>query len=265
MARRPEPKREGEIMMRTVGLRGFVLALAAIICLPLASSAQAASHDGQPIQIKTAIGTSLDAYAVGPEDANAGILVLHDRFGLDESALQAADRLAAKGYRVLAIDLFDRRTQTDLELAQKLTTQIDPVWNETNVKAGLAFLRQAGGRKLAMVGWGFGGGVALRSAFAGPADLAAVVNVYGELPSDANPGLKVHCAVLNIFASPDPVYIESRVTAFEESMRAYRRPVAAMKVNAAAGFANPRNPSYNSGAETSAWQRIEEFLAEVMR
>jgi len=252
-------------MIKKIHWRGLALSLAAVFCLPMALNAQAAAHDGLPIQIKTAIGTSLDAYAVGPEEAPAGILVLHDRFGLDEAALQAADRLAKLGYRVVAIDLFDRRTQTDPELAEKLTTQIDPVWNETNIKAGLAFLRQAADRKLAVVGWGFGGTAALRSAFSAPPDLTAVVNVYGELPSDSSPGLKVHSAVLNVFANPDPTYIERRAAAFEESMRAYRRQVVALKVNAAVGFANPRYPSYSSAAETSAWQKIEEFLGEVMR
>lgn len=252
-------------MIKKIHWRGLALSLAAVFCLPMALNAQAAAHDGVPIQVKTAIGTSLDAYAVGPEEAPVGILVLHDRFGLDETALHAADRLAKLGYRVVAIDLFDRRTQNDPELAEKLTKQIDPVWNETNIKAGLAFLRQAGGRKLAVVGWGFGGAAALRSAFSAPSDLTAVVNVYGELPSDANPGLKVHSAVLNVFADPDPTFLQRRAAVFEESMRAYRRPVAALKVNAAVGFANPRYPGYNSAAESTAWQKIEEFLGEVLR
>jgi hypothetical protein len=102
--------------------------------------------DGRTIRIGTAHGTSFIAYVNGPEDADTGVLLIHDRWGINRHVTAWADRLAGQGYRVLAVDLYDGREVQKEALADFVWGQIDPVWIEANLNAALRFLGQQGNR-----------------------------------------------------------------------------------------------------------------------
>lgn len=234
-----------------------------IVSLLFAVVASGAPRPGAAIQVPTAIGTQFDAYVAGPEDATAGIVLLHDRFGLDSYTLDLADRFAKAGYRVLAPDLFDGRRNEDSDAAALMVGAVDPVWSDINTRAGLAYLR-ATGRKLAVVGYGYGGTAAMNAPVAAPTDVAAVVNYYGNVPSDLRGVQPLQAPVMGIFSRQESPISAGRVENFENAMRQLKRGVAILWTEAAPGFAHPGYDGFDEGAEQSAWRRAMEFLAETV-
>lgn len=226
--------------------------------------AYAQSSAGHPVTLKTVYGTEAWAYVAGPDEAAVGLVLLHDRFGLDKYTLAAADKLAAAGYRVVAVDLFDGRTNTDPDLAERQARAIDPVWSEANVRAALDYLNQAP-RKLGVIGWGYGGGVAMYASTIIDLPVTAVVNYYGTVPTDTRGLTRIRTAVMGVFAANDPAIPDSAIASFENGMRIFLHPVAILRSDQPRGFANPGYATFNQEAEQNAWRRVTEFLAENIR
>lgn len=110
--------------------------------------------EGRTIQLSTAHGSRFVAYLNGPEDAASAILLIHDRWGINRHVTAWADRLAAEGYRVLAVDLYDGREVLREGMGDFVWRQIDPVWIEANLDAALRYLGDH--RRLAVSAWGRG-------------------------------------------------------------------------------------------------------------
>ncbi len=120
---------------------------------PWLTKAQPLPGEGRTISLSTAYGTRFTAYLNGPEDAAAGVLLIHDRWGINRHVTAWADRLAAEGYRVLAVDLYDGREVQREGMGDFVWRQIDPVWIEANLDAAVRFF---GGQRLAVSAWGKG-------------------------------------------------------------------------------------------------------------
>jgi hypothetical protein len=122
---------------------------------PWLKTAKPLPGSGQTISLRTAHGTSFVAYLNGPQDAENGILLIHDRWGINRHVTAWADRLADQGYRVLAVDLYDGREVQRERMGDFVWRQIDPVWIEANLDAALRFLgiRQ---QRITVSAWGKG-------------------------------------------------------------------------------------------------------------
>ena len=133
------------------------------------------------IALKDSTGTPLRAYAAGPEGARAGVLIVHDYFGITDFTKMAAERLGALGYRAIAIDLYGGRSASTHEAAvalmQALQSQ-DRAITDRTLQAGLEALKRPG-RRLAALGFSMGGIEALQAALNDPAAVQGTVVVYG--------------------------------------------------------------------------------------
>ncbi len=143
-------------------LAGLVLVLAAVPATardwadkPWLKTAKPLPGDGQTVSLPTAHGTRFTAYLNGPEDAATAVLLIHDRWGVNRQVTAWADRLAAEGYRVLAVDLYDGREVRREDMGDFVWRQIDPAWIETNLDAAVGFLGERQSR-LAVSAWGKG-------------------------------------------------------------------------------------------------------------
>lgn len=79
-----------------------ILALSSALVAAWTAPCHAATASVGFIALKTG-NTVMRAYIAGPENASAGILIVHDYFGMSAFTKMAADRLGAMGYRALAI------------------------------------------------------------------------------------------------------------------------------------------------------------------
>ena len=194
--------------------RAPTLFRSAFLCLALLARSAAAqdggpdnSAHGQMIKLPTAYTTSIRAYVAGPPDARLGVLLVHDRWGLGDQVRAWADRIAALGYRAVAIDLYDGRPVTKVSLGPEIWRSIDPVWIEADMDGGLAYLQRTQTRIVA-AGWGNGigpvGDLARRSGNA----LSGLILYYDEGTRDQATHLptRLTMPVLDISVARSLVY-----------------------------------------------------------
>lgn len=120
---------------------------------------------GQMISLTAADGHNLSAYAAGPEDAPAGLVVVQEIFGVNHHIRSVCDRFAAQGYLVVAPALFDR-VQPGVELGYdqqgvaegiRLRQKLQDNDTLADVAAAVGHLT---GKKAGIVGYCYGGTVA---------------------------------------------------------------------------------------------------------
>lgn len=83
------------------------------------------------IQLTARDQHKLKAYVTGPENAQYGLVIAQEIFGINSHIRDVADFFASQGYRVICPALFDR-AQTDVELG----------YTATDIQTGLALRDQ---------------------------------------------------------------------------------------------------------------------------
>jgi carboxymethylenebutenolidase len=236
-------------------MRRFVLMLGLLFV-----HAIAAAEGGQMVTLKSAMGTTLQGYAAGPEEAGRAILLLHDRWGLNGTMRQWADRFAAKGYRVLAIDVFDGRASDKMVLATEIMKSVDPEWIKQDVLAGLKYLA-APRRVIATVGAGLGGWQSFQAAVLAPEQVAASVVLYGAMDASLKEAGKVRSPILAIFANNDPKITMTMVDDYFAALKKSQSTYRFIHVDAGHGFIDPLYPEYNQSRADEVWGEVDLFLA----
>jgi carboxymethylenebutenolidase len=141
------------------------------------------------------------AYLAEPsQPARAGVLVVHDWYGLLPHVRAACDELAAAGLVAVAPDLYGGRTTTDPAQAEALMEGMDRDAARARLDEAVATLRErADGGPMGVLGWSLGGMYALGQATTGAVDAAAVY--YAALDEDEAAALR--CPVLLHLAETD--------------------------------------------------------------
>jgi dienelactone hydrolase len=208
-----------------------------------------------------------------------GILVVHEGLGLGDFAMERARRLAGLGYVALAADMFgERRQARNLQEVATLVggLRAEPEKLRARGRAALetlAALPQVDARRLAAIGFCFGGSVVLELARAG-ADLRAVVSFHGVLATKM-PAVsgKVKASVLVLTGADDPLAPPDQVADFENEMRAaaVRDWQVISYGNTLHGFTNPasdgsmlRSALYNAQADRRSWASTLSLFDEVL-
>jgi len=234
---------------------------------PVLYAAEAVSDmglaEGSYIILDTDFGTTFTAYATGDENAENGVLLIHDKWGLDQHVIQWADRFAAMGYRVVAVDFYDGRQVSNAEMAKDVLKSIDPVWIEADLKGALKYLKRKQ-QHIVSMGWGVGGDHALALALQQPQDISAVITYYGKPVTDDQKLDVLNGPMLAIFADHDAHIDSKTIKAFNESMAVLDKQLVELQVNADQGFANPRSKTYNEQVTEQAWSATRDFLTKYL-
>src|SRR4051794_24508665 len=98
------------------------------------------------------------AYVRIPDDARAGVVVLHPWWGLNEDVIAYADRLAAEGLAVVAPDMFGGQVANEIEDAERLSSGMSQEAGEAVTLAAVDLLaeRLGPGAPVAALGFSFG-------------------------------------------------------------------------------------------------------------
>lgn len=224
----------------------------------------------------------LEGWLVYEDDAAQpapGIVVFHEFMGLGPYLVRHLENLSSQGYMVLAADMYGKGIRpedapTALTFSRPLRDNRPAM--RRRAKAALDCLRRISRvdpQKIAVVGYSFGGCVALELARSGEA-LQAAVSFYGyldtPLPADAD-NLKAKLLVFH--GMHDPVVPVSSLTAYRQEMAAAdadSRVVTFSDVGH--GFCNremdgaqdPWN-RYSQRHDERSWQTLAAFLAEVLK
>ncbi|HEX6259706.1 MAG TPA: dienelactone hydrolase family protein [Woeseiaceae bacterium] len=202
-------------------------------------------------------------------DPLPGLIVVHEWWGLNDGVRAMADRLAAEGYIVLAVDLFGGKTAELPPEARELMLGAlqRPELAEDNLRQAYEFIRDTGGApKIGSLGWCFGGAWALNTALLFPDDLDAAVIYYGQVPSNEQQLAPLNVPILGLFAENDRGIPVETVQSFEQALRNLDKEFE-IEIYSGVGhaFANPSGTTYNAEAAGRAWDRTIDFLQRHMR
>jgi dienelactone hydrolase len=226
--------------------------------------------------------TNLEGLLVYPEDSSRllpGVLVVHDWGGPGPYAHRRAEQLAEAGYVAFAIDMYGqgvRPTTTEEKARQAGIYRSDRALMRARARAGLDLLLaspRVDSKRVAAIGYCFGGGTALELARSG-APLAGVVSFHGNLdtpdPADAK---AIKAKILICHGADDPYVPAEQVSAFQKEMKdagvdyqfiAYSGAVHAF-TQKEAGNDNSKGAAYNEAADRRSWQAMRDFFAEIFR
>jgi carboxymethylenebutenolidase len=226
--------------------------------------------DAEAVTYGEAAGTPIRGYLARPRDVAdpPGVLLVHEWWGLNDTARELARQLASHGYLALAVDLYLGRTAERPKQAMALVQSVlaDPGAAEANLRQAAAFLRERGARRVGVVGWSFGGDWALRGGMLLGDELDAVVMYYGE-PTTAGAELaRLNAPLLGLFGAEDATIPVANVREMEATLKRLGKPVTIRVFPGARhAFANPSGKRYVPEAAEEAWRLTLEFLDRHLR
>lgn len=213
-------------------------------------------------RLTAADGHELDCWVEPAQGTRrGGIVVLQEIFGVTDQLKSVAGRYAALGYEVAIPALFDRKERgsvipfdqaprgRDLMLACDLSeTMLD-------TGAAVAMLAAKGG-KVGVIGFCWGGGLALRAAQ--KLDIAAAVAFYGTrlaqyLDCPLKAPLQGHFGTHDDHVPPELLKQTQDYLGSDFEVYTY---------DAGHAFANDARPSYVAEAAEAAHQRAQAFFAK---
>lgn len=130
------------------------------------------------IELELADGTTAQAIAAGPDDAGAGILIVHDWFGVTDFTRRTVDRFADAGYRVVAVDLYDGESAETHERAGELLGGLIAERVAATLDAGLEAL-SADDRAIGVLGFSAGAAPAFGASLRAGDAVEATAVIYG--------------------------------------------------------------------------------------
>jgi carboxymethylenebutenolidase len=228
-----------------------------------------AAQNGSFITLKQGDGREFRAFVAGPADAKAAVLVVHDYFGISDATKQSVQRLAALGYRSVAVDLYGGKSATSHDDAVKLMQSLDRNASSKLLQAGLDYLKQPG-RKLATIGFSMGGLESLNANLNDPEAVSASVLIYGFGfdKIDTKQLEKLKSSVLVIAGSEDFGAMQAAIKFLSNMKEANRLCEMFVYPGADHGYAQPlfnEGKNYNPEAVRTTWVLVEDFLASHLR
>ncbi len=249
------------------------------------------------MQERMYVDTAVLRYRSGYREVNAllavpsvpqpmpGIMLAHDIFGLDQHIDDVVIRLAREGYAVMAPDFYTTKGgpgNTDsLEARRTLLRQTPDPLAVGDINYGFNYLKGESfvdPSRIAVLGFGFGGTIALLAAAQNTA-FAGVVNFYGSLAypkaqlNRAKPNSPVdmlsfiNCPILSFYGKPDDDITREDLATFERRLREKgKRFDLKVYPNAKNGFFNETRPEvYQSATSLETLTRTLNWLASLLK
>ena len=214
------------------------------------------------VKLRASDGHELDVYVAMPEgEPIAGLVVVQEIFGVNAHIRRVADGYAKDGFVAVAPALFDRIERhvelgyegDDMNKARSFMPKLDLEKGLLDVEAAMKYAASTTGKKVAVIGYCYGGTLAwLAAARFHPA--AAVGYYGGKIAKFAGEGL--NCPVLLHFGRQDGHIPAADV----EKVKDAHPDVEIYWYDAGHGFNCEARGSYSPEAATIARHRSLEFL-----
>ena len=255
--------------------------LAAVAAATLGGAARAAVKT-EPVEYKQGdtVLQGFLAYDDAAQGKRPGVLVIHEWWGHNQHARNAATKLAEAGYVAFALDMYGKgKVTTHPEDAKGFVQEAmkDPEVKKARFDAAMAFLKgqpQVDAGRVGAVGYCFGGGVALDMARAGE-PLRAVATLHGVLQPSGEPAKKGVIQTRSILVQTggkDPMVKKDQVQALEKEMKAAGVKVKVITYpQAKHGFTNPdadtsgmEGLAYDAKVDKASWAALVKYLKTAL-
>ena len=231
---------------------------------PAAADVVVAARPTREIVFKGPGGRKLMGAWAAAGKPRGGVLVIHENRGLNDSIRAIAGRLAGSGYSALAIDLLSEEGGTgsfedEFEAMSALGAAPESRL-VADLKAGVTEVRRRlPGKKVAAIGFCFGGGMTWRLLAAKESRLAAAVPFYGPFPEGGDL-TGTNAAVLGIYAELDSRVNASRAAARAALRRAKLRHQIVTYPGVDHAFFNPTSSRHDPAAAAAAYRRMLDWF-----
>jgi carboxymethylenebutenolidase len=203
------------------------------------------------------------------QEPRGGVLVIHENRGLTDHIRTVASRLAGSGYSALAVDLLSEEGGTgsfpDEAAVSAALAAVPPERFTADMKATVTELRRRlPGRRLAAIGFCFGGGMVWQLLASGEPRLAAAAPFYGPFPEGGS--LKgSRAAVLGVYGGLDTRVNATRPAA-QAALEAARLEHELLTFTLADhAFFNDTGARFNPHAAAEAWRRTLNWFDDAGR
>lgn len=195
----------------------------------------------------------------------AAVILIHEWWGVNDDIRRKAEEFAEQGYVAFAVDLYNGESASEPEQARKLARAVGGNRKEAfaNLGAALGYLRQrkdVDDKRLASVGWCFGGGWSYQMAKNNLGTKASVI-YYGRF-NPADDLEQMRAKIMGHFAEKDRGIKVSDVRQFQATLKGLSgKHEIFIYPNAGHGFANPDNKRvYDEASADQAYKRTLRFL-----
>lgn len=232
-----------------------------------------------PVTLPDNLGTGVMYLNEKQKEPSAGVIVVHEWWGLNDYARDRARLLAKQGYVALAIDMYGTgkvATHPKDATAFMETALAEPEKMNARFQAARKMLlkqQQVDPKRLFAIGYCFGGAVVLNQARMGT-ELAGVASFHGSLGTDtpAKAG-EVKAKVLVATGQADPMVPAKQVSGFVSEMTAAGVDLRLLSFPGAKhSFTNPGADAvgerfemplaYDAHADLTSWEALMDFIGD---
>lgn len=218
---------------------------------------------GKVVSFSTPDGQNATGYEIRNNKKTKNYLfVIHEWYGLNDYIKQESDLLSKEldNINVIALDLYDGKVASTADSAMKYVSEAKSDRLENIIKGAITYAGKDS--KIYTIGWCFGGMWSLQASILAGKQGAGCVMYYGRPETDIEKLKQLNTDVIGFFGNLDKSITPEKVTAFENDMKSAGKKLTVYRYDAAHGFANPSNPSFNKEAREDAHKKTIEFLKE---
>ena len=189
-------------------------------------------------------------------DPRAAIVLVHGYRGLDDGQRAVTRRFAQEGFVCLSPDLFHGKTYHTLEDCALKKTSLDIPRAVINIVDSVPYLRKlpwVGKKKVAVLGFCMGGGLALY-ALAQSKAFAAGVIYYQSMFPDPEDLKSISAPMLCHYGTDDPGTTKAEIDMFRNALDGYKKKYE-IEMYEGAGHAFLNNPQCKNPANLEAAEK----------
>ena len=187
------------------------------------------------------------------------IVVVHGYRGLDDGQRAVTRRFAQEGFVCLSPDLFHGKTYHTLEECALKKTSLDIPRAVNNIIDSVPYLRKlpwVGNKKVAVLGFCMGGGLALYALAQSKAFAAGVIYYQSVFP-DPDDLKEISAPMLCHYGTDDPGTTKTEIEMFRAALNKYKKKYQ-IEMYEGAGHAFLNNPHSKSAANREAAEKSVE-------